>query len=533
MRFNIYSFILFLLILLSLVSAQAIFAQPEDLLEEAPSEDQAKEKSLLGSHLYPAPDRWRLTNPKGSRWSLDLLLDPYSTNLLKGDFPIIKDEWFLVLDGVLDNVALARQNLDYQELAFQPLPPFEPAFFKRENRVLQETLFLGAELFNGQTVFRPKRFSFKFTGAWRGKWNDQNGFSDGTNNAFGLQEAFFESQLFEVGENFESVFVRVGMQGFNSDFLGLIYNDLQPGIRFFGDLDSNRIQFNLAWFHTLQKDFETGLNALEGSFQQNVFIANMTFQDAFVDGLFLSPSIHYNRDRKGSVEQDVLYLGTAATGVIDRFEVNPALYFAFGQQDKNALSNKPNDILSALFVAEVVYPHDWLRPNVTLIYATGDDDTSDNTANGFDAINDNVGLLSGPFGYLVAENIRFLEHTILRANSFLPSSRVGGASNYSNPGAFILAAGIDMAWTPKLETNFDLIWYNLATSRIFINGEDRSIARGFGAEAALAVKYRPYLNDNLILQAATSLFQPFDGADELFGNAETSYRLFLNLVLTF
>ena len=59
-----------------------------------------------------------------------------------------------------------------------------------------------------------------------------------------------------------TISVRLGSQPFTSDFRGLIFSDTNRGARVFGNLNSNREQFNLAFFAQQEKDTNSGLNTL-------------------------------------------------------------------------------------------------------------------------------------------------------------------------------------------------------------------------------------------------------------------------------
>src|SRR6185503_4582399 len=77
---------------------------------------------------------------------------------------------------------------------------------------------------------------------------------------------------------FDSTTLRAGLQPFNSDFRGLIFNDTNLGVRLFGNFASNRYQFNVALFEMLEKDAASGLNSFEMG-DQRVFVANLYRQD--------------------------------------------------------------------------------------------------------------------------------------------------------------------------------------------------------------------------------------------------------------
>ena len=63
---------------------------------------------------------------------------------------------------------------------------------------------------------------------------------------FGFQELFAEYHLADLSPNYDFVSTRAGIQGFTSDFRGFIFGDNQLGVRLFGNLESNRNQFNFA-----------------------------------------------------------------------------------------------------------------------------------------------------------------------------------------------------------------------------------------------------------------------------------------------
>ena len=121
---------------------------------------------------------------------------------------------------------------------------------------------------------------------------------DGTNRFdthAGLQEGFVEAKIHDLSPNFDFVSMRAGIQQFVSDFRGFIFAEEQPGVRIFGNLRSNRINYNLAWFYFLEKNTNSGLNTFEPRHQQ-VYIGNVYIQDFLAKGYTTEFSFHYNRD---------------------------------------------------------------------------------------------------------------------------------------------------------------------------------------------------------------------------------------------
>jgi hypothetical protein len=75
----------------------------------------------------------------------------------------------------------------------------------------------------------------------------------------------------------------IGIQPFNSDFRGFIFNDTNLGARLFGNLGNNRYQYNLAFFNMLEKQTNSGLNTFSPR-DQRVVIANFYWQDFLTPG---------------------------------------------------------------------------------------------------------------------------------------------------------------------------------------------------------------------------------------------------------
>ena len=70
--------------------------------------------------------------------------------------------------------------------------------------------------------------------------------------------------------------VRVGIQPFQSDFRGFLFNDQQLGVRLFGNRDNNRFQYNLAAFWRLEKDTNCGLNDIAADAARRLDAASPT-----------------------------------------------------------------------------------------------------------------------------------------------------------------------------------------------------------------------------------------------------------------
>ena len=208
----------------------------------------------------PVPDRWRIVDALGR---IENPLDPYNTNTLKADKPVFGDDWFVNVGAVADTLyqparvptgiggtGTARAN--------------ENSTFGRYGRTaVDETDVLTLSLIKGDTAFKPPDLELRVTPVFNFNYTTVG--EDGalnvnpakgqtrTDNFLGLQEAFIDYRLRTVSEYYDFDSIRAGIQPFNADFRGFLFQDNQLGVRLFGDRDANRWQYNLAYFQLLQQ----------------------------------------------------------------------------------------------------------------------------------------------------------------------------------------------------------------------------------------------------------------------------------------
>ena len=180
-----------------------------------------------------------------------------------------------------------------------------------------------------------------------------------------------------------------------SDFRGFLFSEEQPGIRVFGNLRSNRLNYNLAYFYFLEKDTNSGLNTFNQRHQQ-VYVANLYIQDFLTKGYTTEFSFHYNRDDPSLhydengflvrpapigdvVNGDVIehgirayYLGWTGNGHIKRMNVSNAFYQALGHDTFNPIAGRPVNIDAQMAAVELSVDKDWVRYYTSFFYASGD-----------------------------------------------------------------------------------------------------------------------------------------------------------------
>ena len=356
-------------------------------------------------------DRWRIVYPEYDRYGdrgargrdvpfrRGRWYNPYDQNIIKGDRPIIGNDIFMVLSAVsTTNVEIRRVPASTN---VSSADPDSNNFFGRpENFFFNQTLQVSFEMFKGQTTFQPRTWAFKISPTFsipnylnareNGVVNiDVRRGTTRTDTHVSLEEAFAEVKLFNTNDNYDAVSIRAGIQPFNADFRGFLYSDNNLGIRGFGAFSNNKIQFNAAWFHQLDKDTNSKLNRFLFR-HQNVYIANLFRQDFLTKGYTIQLVGAFNDDRGrkhfdtngfpvrpaliGSARQhDVQagYFGVNGDGHIGVLNLTHSYYFAFGRDEFNPIAGRKTDIRAHMAAAEGSIDRNWLRFKGSVFFASG------------------------------------------------------------------------------------------------------------------------------------------------------------------
>jgi hypothetical protein len=515
---------------------------------------------------YKFPDYKRYPGWKGEYpWTGRHFIDPFSRNKLKGDYPIIGQRTFLNVN-LASLTSADQRRIPLPSNLGSSRPGSEEFFGKFKQSFVSENVSLSATLFHGDTSFRPIDWQIRFTPEFNINYLKvgENGIvnidvrkgTDRTDTHIGLQEAFFEVKIRDLGGAYDFVSARLGIQTFNSDFRGFIFNDQEPGVRIFGNLKANRYQYNLAYFNMLEKDTNSGLNRLESRDQQ-VFIANLYRQDFFKHGYTAQISFHYNKDEPslefdqnhflarpaplGDFRQHSVrsyYYGWTGDGHIGRINVDHAFYQVLGHESHNIIAGHKVDINARMAALELSLDKDWIRYRVSGFYASGERDPRGNTAHGFDAIFDAPNFAGGEFSFWNREGIRLLGTgvALVSGDSLIPSlrsSKIEGQSNFVNPGLYILNAGADIDITPKMRgfINFNAVRFD-KTAPLELLLFQKPIHAGVGIDDGFGVIYRPPLSENITLTAGFNTFEPFKGFRDIF-KSNTLFSVFANVKFKF
>ncbi len=497
-------------------------------------------------------DRWRIGHPEYDRYGdggargRDIPFkrgrwyNPYEQNVLKGDRPIFGDDYFMILSGVSTSQIEIRRTPSGNNVS--SADPDSNNFFGRpESLSLNQTFQLSFEFFKGQTVFQPRKWAFKISPTFSVP-NYLNARENGivnidvrrgttrTDYHVSLEEAFGEIKLFDTNDNYDSVSVRAGIQPFTADFRGFLYSDNNLGVRTFGAFSNNRSQFNIAWFHQLEKDANSNLNEFKFR-KQNVYIANYFRQDFLTKGYTIQAVGAFNDDR-GGIHYDANgflvrpalvgsarvhkvqagYVGFNGDGHIGLWNLTHSYYFAFGRDQFNPIAGRETSIRAHMAATELSIDKNWLRFKGSFFFASGDEDPTDATAKGFDAIFDDPNFAGGQFSYWNRQGIRLVSTDIglVQPNSLLPSlrsSKTEGQANFVNPGIFIYNAGVDaeLTQTVKAIFNANYLRFHRTESLEYVLFQP-GVRHEIGYDLSLGVLYRPLLINNLTFTFGGNIF---------------------------
>ena len=557
---------------------------PDPVTQDNPGAVRAPPPTAFPVDDFPIPDRWRLIESLGlvkERW-----WDPYNQNTYKGDRPINPDkvpwlpirghDWFFVANLVSDTVFEPRSFPIPVGVQTTEDPGRTDVFGNDFSTVLSQTVVVGAALLKGSTAFKPPDVEYRVTLAFNVNYVDvperrvlfvePSKPSHRLDHFVGVQEAFFDYHFRNVSTRYDFDSVRIGIQPFQSDFRGFLFNDQQLGLRFFGNRDNNRFQYNLAAFWRLEKDTNSGLNAVTQRPRDDwLFVANLYRQDFLIPALTSQVTVAYNRNREGDEihvddngfpvrpallgnlrgrDYDVVYLGYNADGRIGRINLTASAYAALGEDRDSFFTGEKADIRAYFGAAELSYDKDWMRFRLSGAYASGDGDPFDGKEGGYDAVFENPVFAGADTSYWIRQTIPFAgggravsvngRNGILNS---LRSSKEQGQSNFNNPGLILTGAGADFDLTPELRVsaNANHLWFeNTATLETLRN--EGSIPKDIGWDLSTAAIWRPKATQNIVFRLSAAALVSGDGFRDLFdslGGGSTYYSILANAILTY
>jgi hypothetical protein len=529
----------------------------------------------------PVQDRWRILDALGRG---ENPLDPYNTNTLKADKPVFVDNWFLNVAAIADTLYEPARDPTGIGAQYTARPAENNTFGRYGRTLISETDIVSLSLIEGDTAFKPPdleirltpAFNFNYTTAGEvGVLNINPAKGQTRADSFvGLQEGFVDYHIRNVSEYYDFDSVRVGIQPFNADFRGFLFQDNQLGLRFFGDRDANRWQYNFAYFQRLEKDTNSGLNDLgEKVRQDGIFVANLYRQDFPVLG-FTSQIIDlYNYNREGDqlyydkngflvrpaqigddrgYDYDVNYLGYNGDGHFGRVNLTVSSYWEFGHQTHNqfgAPGNSGATINGFFAAAEPSIDFDWARFRLSGLYASGADHPQSGHIGGFDSPFENPQFAGADTSFWIRQSVPLIGGGGVALNTEngvladLRSSKGEGQSNFDNPGVMLGGVGSDFDLLPelRLSTNFNYLRF-VDTSTLEFLRHQANIPNSIGWDLSSAITYRPLFSQNIVFRLSgamlisgsgtKALFETNSGGS-LFGTGSLLYSVLANVIVTY
>ena len=516
------------------------------------------------------PNRWALSQPdyrrytkKGeylytrSRW-----FDPFNRNRFKGDQPI----WPALLgqQTFLNVTASAESFFDGRRV---PSPSNVSTARTRQQRILRRrrTSFLRSDLplhlrsISRRRIFQAGRLAHSHHSRTQPQQSQRprtrhrqprrSRRHQPLRHPLGLQEAFVEDKLADLSPNYDFVSVRAGIQQFNADFRGFLFVDEQPAVRIFGNLHSDRIEYNAAYFNFLEKNTNSGLNSTfapppSASRSRRMFISRTSSSPATPPNL----SARWNKD-DGVVHYDdngflvrpapignvinqnpgagpishgirLGYFGWLGSGHIRRVNLTHAFYQAVGE-DTLIPSPVAQSHQRATRRGEFSYDRDWIRYRVSTFYTSGDANPRKRRARGFDSIVELPNFAGGLFSFWNREGIRLTgsaapAHFSWQFDSRPARGKEERPGHFHEAGIFLANAGADFDITPKLKGFANVNFLRFERTKALEDLLFQSPIRHTIGTDFLAVEYRPPLSENIVLTGGASLCSPVRACKEIY-----------------
>jgi len=508
----------------------------------------------------PIADRWRIVEALGYK---NQIIDPYNRNPLKADRPMFgTEDWFFSLSVISDTFTEVR-DVPTPVGSIASARPGSNGIFGGDNQFsLQQNIITEFVLYKGNTTFQPPDYEFRLTPVINYNVLNLDELQatrvdpvQGTNRKLGfvgLQAAFVDKHLRNVSERYDFDSFRVGIQPFSSDFRGFLFQDSQLGVRLFGIRDNNKYQYNLAAFRRLEKDTNSGLNDVGAKLRKDdVYVANLYRQDFPVLGFTSQATVIYNRNREGDRtflnknglqerpaifgravghDYDVTYLGYNGDGHFGRLNLTTSFYYAIGDQTEGTFVPGSTDIRGFFGAAEISFDYDWIRPRISFLYSSGDDDPEDNKSTGFDAVFENPQFAGSDTSYAFRQSVPLIGGggvALSTRNGLindLRTTKEQGQSNFDNPGTILYGVGVDMDVMPEIRVTLN------ANSLYMVNPEivekarlQTGISNHLGYDLSASVIWRPLMSQNIVIRAAYATILPADGFKALFPNEDLGY----------
>jgi hypothetical protein len=341
---------------------------------------------------------------------------------------------------------------------------------------------------------------------------------------FEANYTFTPALVLSTGWNIRAADIKTG---------GLLFGDDHPFIELGGKLADN-LNYALTYIIVNNRQLTGGVSPVFDDWRAYLLKVNADVGSG--DAKFtLSPMVLFSDNRMRNAS--VYYYGFEGTGQIGIFK--PSFEFVYADGEFRAPSTTDIKAYAAFGGVEVAVSKA-LNPYVAVRYATGDDDATDNEAEGFVGITDIARFtpLMGMDGNILGESLGNPYGNALY--SYAPerkfaTNRYGGISNLGsgdNPGHLIAAFGSKGEISPALSYKAQVfaIWYNETNNIANVRnpGTEVDDYAGTTVDAQLSYKFSPNFSTFII----GSTFLPGDGIkDQIPAAADDTFAYLASLGL--
>ncbi len=558
---------------------------PPPVSQDNPGAVRAPPPEAFPTDQIPVPDRWRLIQSLGvvqENW-----LDPYHQNTLKGDRPINRakvpwlpihdDDWFFVANAVSDTVIEPRTFPIPVGVQTTERPQSLDVFGKQASHVASQTFILGASLYKGSTTFKPPEIEYRVALAINVSHVDvperrildvrPSAPSHRTDSFVGVQELFVDYHVRNVSDRYDFDSIRVGIQPFQADFRGFLFNDQQLGIRLFGNRDGNRFQYNLAAFWRLEKDTNSGLNSVITASARRFRLRRQRLSPGFHRPRAHQPGHRslepqprgrrhpHRRQRLPGAPRPARRLARAQlrrrlSRLQRRRPCRPdqphRLHLCRDRARQPQLLHRPPREHPRVFRrgrTQLRSQLDALPPLRPLRFAATTTPTT--TARQASTRSSRTRSSRAPTLAIGSASRSPSRAAVARSRSTaatacsirLRSSKEEGQSNFNNPGTVLLGVGGDFDLTPKVRVSANvnhLAFVDTIVLQTLRN--EGTIPKNIGWDLSTAAIWRPKATQNIVMRLSGAVLLPGSGFRDLFANRTQQrryYSVLANVILSY
>ena len=241
-------------------------------------------------------------------------------------------------------------------------------------------------------------------------------------------------------------------------------------------------------------------------------------------------------------DYSVTYLGYSGDGHIGRWNLAASVYAALGRDERHPIAQRSQSIRAGFAAVELSRDFSWARLRLSALVQSGDGDPFDGTATGFDAILENPQFAGADTSFWIRQAVPLIGGggvALAGRNGVLASLRSSkdqGQSNFVNPGLALAGAGADVDLTPQVRVIGNLSYLRFVNTAVL--GVLRNQAppdKEIGVDVSAAVQWRPFMSQNLVVNASAAALVPGKGLKQLYdeGQRKPQYSVLINLIATF